>query len=47
GKPDLVRHDIDQAALHAETTARVEANAEAARALAARFVELARAHGHA
>ncbi len=47
GKPDLVKHAIDQDALRAEVDARVEANAAAASALAYRFVEIARTHGHA
>ena len=46
GRWNLDEHDVDVDALREETTRRADANADAATALARRFVEIAREHGH-
>ena len=47
GAWNLDEHGVDKDALRAETERRADANADAASALARRFVEVARSHGHA
>ncbi|MFM7248173.1 MAG: hypothetical protein ACKO2Y_12000 [Actinomycetota bacterium] len=46
GEWNLDEHGADKDAIRADTDALVEGNAQAAEALARRFVEIARAHGH-
>ena len=43
----LDEHDADKERMRADTDLLVEDNARAAEALARRFVEIARSHGHA
>jgi GMP synthase-like glutamine amidotransferase len=47
GEWNLDEHGVDKDAMRADTDALVEGNAQAAAALAHRFVEIARQHGHA
>jgi GMP synthase-like glutamine amidotransferase len=47
GEGNLDEHGVDKAAMRADTEALAEDNARAAAALARRFVDIARAHGHA